>query len=289
MAENESSVNYIKHLSGVFEKFSDDKRLSAYHISLYVALFQLWNINRFSNPLLIIRSEVMQISRISSKSTYHRCVRELESFGYIEYQPSRNAMVGSKVIILSFEKIKFSKKASLSNGNQTRKSNPILGHQNGQPSPILRHHDGQPSPTLGHLDGQPSPIFGHPNEPFYKHINNNKHINICIEQNEFCKPQKKEKVKKEILPSAVSKNVKFTAPTIEFVQEYFKEKNKPDIEAQKFFNYFESNGWKIGGRSPMKNWKAAANNWMLNSNKFGSEPKPQNLHVQQDKDYSIPL
>ena len=281
MAENESSINYIKHLSGVFEKFSDDKRLSAYHISLYVALFQLWNINRFSNPLLIIRSEVMQISRISSKSTYHRCVRELESFGYIEYQPSRNAMVGSKVNILSFEKIKFSKKASPSNG-----------HQQGQPNPISGHQNGQPSPKYGHHDGQPSPIFGHPNEPFYKHINNNKHINICIEQNEFCKPQKKEKVKKEISPSAVSKNVKFTAPTIEFVQEYFKEKNKPDIEAQKFFNYFESNGWKIGGRSPMKNWKAAANNWMLNSNKFNpipNQPKPDNLHTNQDKDYSIPL
>jgi hypothetical protein len=270
MVENETSVNYIKHLSGVFEKFSGDQRVSAYHISLYVALFQLWNINRFSNPLLIIRSEVMQISRISSKSTYHRCVRELESFGYIEYQPSKNAMIGSKVNILSFEKLKFTKKASPSNG----------------------HQNGLPSPTFGHQDGLPSPILGHPNEPFNKHINNTKHINICIEQNEFCNPPKKEKVKKEILPSAVSKNVKFIAPQIELVQEYFKEKNKPDIEAQKFFNYFESNGWKIGGRSPMKNWKAAANNWMLNSNKFNpvpNQPKPDNLHTNQDKDYSIPL
>ena len=270
MVENEFSVNYIKHLSGVFEKFSVDNRLSAYHISLYVALFQLWNINRFSSPLLIIRSEVMQISRISSKSTYHRCIRELERFGYIEYLPSRNAMVGSKVNILPFEKLKSNRKAS----------------------PLNRHQNGQPSPKYGHHDGQPSPIFGHPNEPINKHINNTKHINICIEQNEFCKPQKKEKVKKEILPSAVSKNVKFIAPTIELVQEYFKEKNKPDIEAQKFFNYFESNGWKIGGRSPMKNWKAAANNWMLNSNKFNpiqNQPKPDNLHTNQDKDYSIPL
>ena len=270
MVENEFSVNYIKHLSGVFEKFSIDDRLSAYHISLYVALFQLWNINRFSSPLLIIRSEVMQISRISSKSTYHRCIKELDSFGYIEYLPSRNAMIGSKVNILSFEKIKTNRKAS----------------------PLNRHPNGQPSSKCGHHNGQPSPIFGHPNEPFNKHINNNKHINICIEQNEFCKPQKKEKVKKEILPSAISKNVKFISPTIELVQEYFKEKNKPDIEAQKFFNYFESNGWKIGGRSPMKNWKAAANNWMLNSNKFNSvpnQPKPDNLHTNQDKDYSIPL
>ena len=270
MVENEFSVNYIKHLSGVFEKFSVDNRLSAYHISLYVALFQLWNINRFSSPLLIIRSEVMQISRISSKSTYHRCIRELERFGYIEYLPSRNAMVGSKVNILPFEKLKSNRKAS----------------------PLNRHQNGQPSPKYGHHDGQPSPIYGHPNEPINKHINNTKHINICIEQNEFCKPQKNEKVKKEILPSTVSKNVKFIAPTIELVQVYFKEKNKPDIEAQKFFNYFESNGWKIGGRSPMKNWKAAANNWMLNSNKFNpiqNQPKPDNLHTNQDKDYSIPL
>ena len=237
MKPNNTSVNYIKHLTEVFIQFTEDKRLSPPHISLYMALFQMWNINRFQNPFLIIRSEIMQISKISNKSTYHRCINQLNQYGYIKYIPSRNPMIGSNVEM--------------------------------KDSPILRHL----------------------NEPFYKHINN-KHINICMEQNEFCKPPKKEKVKKEILPTAVSKNVKFIAPRIELVQEYFKEKNKPDIEAQKFFNYFESNGWKIGGRSPMKNWKAAANNWMLNSNKFNpiqNQPKPDNLHTNQDKDYSIPL
>jgi hypothetical protein len=39
------------------------------------------------------------------------------------------------------------------------------------------------------------------------------------------------------------------------------------IEAQKFFNYYESNGWKVG-KNPMKNWKAAANNWITNSNTY---------------------
>ena len=38
-------------------------------------------------------------------------------------------------------------------------------------------------------------------------------------------------------------------------------------EAQKFFNYYESNGWKVG-KNPMKNWKAAANNWITNSNTY---------------------
>ena len=39
------------------------------------------------------------------------------------------------------------------------------------------------------------------------------------------------------------------------------------IEAEKFFNYYESNGWKVG-KNPMKNWKAAANNWITNTNKY---------------------
>ncbi len=39
------------------------------------------------------------------------------------------------------------------------------------------------------------------------------------------------------------------------------------IEAEKFFNYYESNGWKVG-KNPMKNWKAAANNWITNSNTY---------------------
>ena len=119
-----------------------------------------------------------------------------------------------------------------------------------------------------------SPILRLPNEPLNKHINN-KHINISI-------AQKKQK----------SKTSKTTPPTLELVQHYFKEKNKPDIEAQKFFNYFESNGWKIGGRTPMKNWKAAANNWMLNLNKYNptpTQPKPDNLNTNQNKDYDIPL
>ena len=36
-----------------------------------------------------------------------------------------------------------------------------------------------------------------------------------------------------------------------------------------FFNYYESNGWKVG-RNPMKCWKSAARNWLkrLTSNNY---------------------
>ena len=82
---------------------------------------------------------------------------------------------------------------------------------------------------------------------------------------------------------------KFTPPNLEEVTAYFFEKSALEIEAQKFFNYFESNGWKIGGRSPMKKWKAAANNWILNADKYNPKAQQSNLHLNQDKDYDIPL
>ena len=44
-------INYIKHLNTVFEQFSKDNKLNPTHISLYVTLFQHWNLNKFNNPL----------------------------------------------------------------------------------------------------------------------------------------------------------------------------------------------------------------------------------------------
>jgi len=62
-------------------------------------------------------------------------------------------------------------------------------------------------------------------------------------------------------PIAV-KEIKESKPTIDVITVYFKELNASTLEAQKFFDYFESNGWKIGGKAPMKNWKAAVRNWI---------------------------
>ena len=95
-------INYIKHLNAVFELFSKDSRLNPTHISLYMAMFQLWNLNRFPKQFFINRDEVMQLSKIGSKSTYHRCIKELNHWKYIVYFPSHNPYRGSKVKMLKF-------------------------------------------------------------------------------------------------------------------------------------------------------------------------------------------
>lgn len=50
-----------------------------------MALFQYWNYNRFQNPFRIDRDELMQLSKIGSKNTYHKCIKELHSYRYIIY------------------------------------------------------------------------------------------------------------------------------------------------------------------------------------------------------------
>ncbi|RTE54132.1 hypothetical protein EHW67_09425 [Arenibacter aquaticus] len=95
-------MNYIRHLNAVFQLFSKDSRLNPSHISLYMALFQYWNLNRFPESFLVDREETMSLSKIGSKSTYHRCLSNLNDWKYIAYQPSYNRFKGSRIMMPIF-------------------------------------------------------------------------------------------------------------------------------------------------------------------------------------------
>ena len=74
------------------------------------------------------------------------------------------------------------------------------------------------------------------------------------------KLQPEKKPAQEIQPEK-PKRKNFVKPTVEEIAAYCKEKNY-NINAQQFFNYYESNGWKIG-RNSMKSWQAAVQNWNI--------------------------
>jgi uncharacterized DUF497 family protein len=82
-------------------------------------------------------------------------------------------------------------------------------------------------------------------------------------------------------------------PSIEEIKTYFQQNNFPELEAQKFYNYFSSVGWLVGGKTPMVDWQAAAQNWMINAPKFITNAEQPNrakqLNTSTDKDYSEPL
>lgn len=56
---------------------------------------------------------------------------------------------------------------------------------------------------------------------------------------------------------------RFIKPTLEQVKQYCIERNN-NVDCDRFVNYYESNGWKVG-KSPMKDWKAAVRNWERSS------------------------
>lgn len=60
-----------------------------------------------------------------------------------------------------------------------------------------------------------------------------------------------------------TKAKRFVKPTINEIQDYCIERNN-NVNAEHFFDYYESNGWKVGKNS-MKNWQAAVRTWEKNS------------------------
>lgn len=57
---------------------------------------------------------------------------------------------------------------------------------------------------------------------------------------------------------------RFTPPTLEEVQAYCLERQN-NVDAERFIDYYTSNGWKVGKNS-MKDWKAAVRTWEKTSN-----------------------
>ncbi len=328
-------MNYIKHLTGFFEKVAIDKTLNPTHVSLYMSLFQFWNCNRFKNPISINRDEVMRISKISSKATYHKCLKNLHSLGYLNYEPSYNPFKESHVYLFNFSDDL--KPISKNEKTTILKNKPVFELVNEQVVNKLCTSTGTSSGT-----GTEQALVSYINNTNI--INNSNDLNIVnldeqakkIEENNFdlkkgdlkeekssAKKEEKEMPEDLLLensktsfPAFADTNAKQTEdsrqkssakkekeilvtssavekPKIENVKAYFLEQNFPELEANKFFNYFSSIGWLVGGKSPMVDWKAAAQNWMLNANKFNPNEIPpdraKHLNTGTDKDYSEPL
>lgn len=63
----------------------------------------------------------------------------------------------------------------------------------------------------------------------------------------------------------------FTPPTPEQVRDYFFEIGVGGNEFERFHDHYTANGWTIGGRTKMKDWKAACRNWKKNINQFSKK------------------
>ncbi|SFT47781.1 hypothetical protein SAMN05216474_0780 [Lishizhenia tianjinensis] len=235
-------VNYIFHLEGVFKKFDEDENMSPWHISLYLAIFRLWNNAKFKNPISVSRSELMKMSKTGSVNTYYKCIKDLHALGYLKYTPSKSKYVGSKISVFHYDE---------------------KGENLGITSCIESDSTGDTT-----ADSTGEKVV----RPYLNNIKHNKHIKHLYREDDKKKRSKK-----------------FIKPSLDEVKNYFLEKGSESTNAERFFNHFESNGWLVSGKSPMKDWKAAARNWMLNGQRFNKTEKANHLQTENEKNYDIPL
>lgn len=253
-------MNYIKQLTHFFYIAATDEKLSPTHISLFIALFQHWNQARFKDQIQIIRDDIMLLAKINSKATYHRSMAYLHQGKYINYMPSYNPYKGS--IIEFFPEMTTTNKSQLQ-----AKIEPVQ---------IVNTR-----------------LI---NEPFNKLYN----TNIINHNMSSARYQKEEKNKNQKIVRLKDKKEKSSAkkekeipPTNSNVEEFFMASKSTLLEANKFINYYTANGWLIGGRTPMKDWKAAARNWISNITNFNNSPtkntRAQQLNINNTKNYFEPL
>ncbi len=88
--------------------------------------------------------------------------------------------------------------------------------------------------------------------------------------------------KKKDIPKGISKKApKFSPPSLEEVKAFASEHGLA-VDAQRFIDYYESNGWRVG-RNPMKDWQAALRNWTRNNFQQPAQPPATTQEVIDDE------
>lgn len=325
-------MNYIKHFNQWLDLASVDDRLSSYHVSMYMALFHIWNKNRFPESIFIYRNEIMQISKVGSTRTYYKCMHQLHEFGYIIYAPSKCPMNGSKVSINPLEDYSLdidfdSDEHDDENEGEISASSPTGTHvplkqnrsisccknapsDNLKVTPLLinkinvindkqreRHARARSGLNTYFLEKQDKGIGL-----------SNKSSSIAISSEGTqelkpvaCAPSGNRLVCKKMIPRD------FSIPTLAEIREFFQyqlsgkyldgvlDEKARLMEAEKFFNHYKSNGWLLGGKVPMRNWKASCRSWAAKIPYFKVSkssfvvPERKNFHVERFDNYAEPL
>lgn len=90
-------MDQLNPLSDFLNAIADDPRISITHIGIYAALLHCWKQHDFENPMNVFSYEIMRIAKISASTTYHKIIQDLNSYGYIKYEPSYKRNQGSRI------------------------------------------------------------------------------------------------------------------------------------------------------------------------------------------------
>ncbi len=309
-------MNYVRHLNGFFERLAEDQRLSSYHISLYIALFQHWNANRFSDQFTISRTEVMQLARIGSANTYARCMKELADWGYVIYLSSSNLHSGSKVSCIRFDSasdtagntagdtgIKSVTTTDIASNTGTESDTAfdtatntaadtcISGNlktdtaaDTTSDTGITANTENDTGRSTTTRENEPAGIKSDTGTDtacdtlFINITNKNK-----LKEEESLKRSSKEKVEENPKEKSGERrktenlsNEKIEIPAIELITHFFEKNHSSAEEALNFYSHYELSGWKTADMKTIVSWQAIARKWIENNQNNKADEREYN-------------
>ena len=101
----------------------------------------------------------------------------------------------------------------------------------------------------------------------------------------------------DIVVCETTKRPRFQKPTFEEVKQYIEENGYTSVDPDRFYAYYEANGWKVG-RNSMKDFKAAIRMWSArDKNDQKKRPAAEKIleneytpeHLKQSEDDSLKL
>jgi len=311
-------MNYIRHLNAFDEHTGLHPEWDSYHISMYYALFHIWNRKKFRPLLKVGRAALMQASRIGSMKKYYQCLKELHRSGMIIYYPAKGVKQLATISMIEL----FAPKEKTTNSFCKSDDDVALevaetGALDEGDGCIINNTDSvshiAQACTVYNTDGilhiaqgcainntdsvssvtQPDGINATGSVPHIAHSLKEKTINDL----------KRERVNGHS-PMGNNNFSFFSSPdtacfppgSLQEVKDFFLQQGYPLLEATNFFDYYAVTGWKTRGGAPVVNWQCAARRWMHTAtsqqriaiNTF-KHAKDQHLHTSDDKDYSEPL
>lgn len=221
--------------------FENTKRVKPTHAALYFFVIELWNRAGQKEEFGLPAYYAMEATGIGSYNTYKSAFDDLVNFGFIKLiKKSINQHTANIVALSIFDKA----------------SNKALDKA------LTTHTTKQVESTVQSTDAIIEPLNQETNKP----------LNHESGENEFSQPTPEKKIE----PVETKKNEvkKFVPPDGQEVELYFfslrgnvwPPGEVPD-EARAFMNHFSSNGWKVGGKAKMVDWRAAVQSWIRRKEK----------------------
>lgn len=218
----------------------------------------------------------MKLSKIGSKNTYHKCIRELHEAKYIYYQPSPSRFLPVRISVIRLD-VQEEPPARYKQLDLFGKEiSDSMCPNNGPDSVSIL------TATSTDFDTVPVPNLGHNIKPNFKKDKTVSHTptknskkDLKTEQNYTSLPAVPDSVHDKLKADCHPEPVEGSPfPALNSVTEFFAQNDYPNTEAQKFFLYNKGRGWQLRDKVPIKDWQALAHKWMLGIGKANKEKQP---------------